>query len=191
MDAASSMIDKLYTRYLLRDFVAKILPGLFVLFSAAFSLEHPFAPIAFSRRLPVWGWLLLLGLAFIAGFSVQAIGEITGWTRIYNDGPSRDSKAREKAIDRMVKLQQRELPWATQQRERYVVLKEMAGNSSLALIMGIILIGLSLISSLAATIGKSIFILAAIGSFYWYNRAQAKDQSYLEEQSAKLSPRKK
>ena len=185
MDSVSSVIDRLYTGYLLRDLVAKVLPGSLVIGALAFSPRTHGISMRWLAHLPWWSWVLAIALAFIVGFAIQAIGEWTGWARIYPDGSSRDETARRAAMDRMVALGSDGSTWATQQRERYVVLKEMAANVSLAAVITIVILVTTLVSPILGLVTRLVFLGSAIACFRWFNRVQASDQRYLEEQIAR------
>jgi len=188
MDSGSSFLDRLYTSYLLRDFVAKILPGLLVLAACLYSPAHPGGFLRLSSHAPLWSWLIALGLAFITGFAVQAIGELIGWASIYPGGSSRDKAVRRAAITRMVHLSDSRNTWVMQQRERYVVLKEMAANASFAVVLSLALVAARYISPVWGIAARAAFLLLTVGAFYWFNRVQADDQRVLEELAAADSP---
>jgi hypothetical protein len=78
--------DAFYQRFLLRDLFAKIVPGLASLFAiGALILGVIFGgldkvPPEIPKKiaeLSLGGWLVLIGIGWIAGFAVQSIGEFT------------------------------------------------------------------------------------------------------------------
>jgi len=187
MSETGSIVDRLYTSYLLRDFVAKVVPGFLILVALLLSLGHqpPLPPSIFD--ISFWGGSFSTGLSFLVGFLVQAIGELLGWTRIYADGSSRNKDARRAAIKRMIEVARSREPAIAQQRERYVVLKEMSGNFSLAIVIGIVLLVSARLPSPVPGLVRFVLISLSLASFLWYNRMQADDQRTLEEIAAPLA----
>jgi len=181
MEAAASLLDRLYTTYILRDFVAKVLPGLVTVVAFAFDPLHPNIALRHLAALPPWAWPFLLGLAFIAGFALQAFGEGLGITRIYPDGPTSDPNARTAGIVRMSWVFESKRPWASQQRERFVVIKEMMANFSLSILL---FAAMALISYTVPTIGPIVRLALALIfliNMIRYSHIMADDQRTLEQ----------
>ena len=183
MSETDSVIDRLYTSYLLRDFVAKVVPGFLVLLSIVLSSGHDRRLLHAIQAFSFWGWFLLIGLAFSIGFLVQALGELVGWTRIYPDGSSHNRAARVNAIHRMIALSRSNQPLITQQRERYVVLKEMSANFSLSIVLAFVLVGSAHLPPPVPGLTRLLLLGFSIAAFLWYNRMQVSDQRTLEEKA--------
>ena len=183
MTDVGGWINGLYTNYLARDFVAKVIPGFILLASFMFGPPSKLRPDDFLRDLPLLAWPFIYGICLAIGFSIQAFGELTRWARIFPRGEKRGD-----SIPRMVKLHRTSQPWAIQQRERYVVIKEMSANVSLALIYSVILIAVSLIGPRFAIAVRLLVIALAIVMLGWYQWAQVRDQRTFELEASKDAP---
>jgi len=144
MSEISKILDQLYTNFLLRDIVAKIIPGLLLATSFILLLidknpidfewledVHPFAGIAF-----------LYGFGMMLGMLCQFIGYRCLGIKIYvwpKDGRGDEVEASlEKAIAFAKTTTCR--PKLARKRERLVILKEMAGNYSVVCFLTVIFI---------------------------------------------------
>ena len=188
MSQLDSVIDRLYTSYLLRDFVAKVVPGFVVLSALALSSGTRDHMLRAVHGLSIWAWFLLTGLSFSVGFLVQATGELIGWTHIYPDGSSHNREARANAIRRMIAPSRSNQPAISQQRERYVVLKEMSANFSLSLIIAVAILVSAQLPPPVPGITRLVLLLLALASFFWYGRMQVDDQRTLEEAAIAPQP---
>lgn len=73
------LFDAFYSRFLLRDVVAKVIPGLLLLLTYASVIKSPEYIIAFFKPgMSVWMWLATFSLSWIVGFAVQSFGETFG-----------------------------------------------------------------------------------------------------------------
>ena len=123
---------------------------------------------AFAAHSP-WLWLLILGATWIAGFAIQALGELTGLVRIYPKAPTR-AEARDKAIARRIQVYKLNETWATQERERYVILKELSGNVALALLIALVYLGFAILAPRTVPAVRLALLLLASSILFWYNR---------------------
>lgn len=139
------LADTLYSRFILRDFVGKVVPGALLTVSTLQSVTFPHSLLDNLSSLPAAIWLALLGFCWIAGFIVQWLGAILG-TRSYPHigdkipGTSaRHTKANTPASDvefHRAVLKYRHLgSQETQQLERFTVIKEACGNGYVSLIL--------------------------------------------------------
>lgn len=75
MEQINSLVDALYTKFLLRDIFGKTIPGLIFLFfsgAAAVEIREIFEFIANQS---LFSWLLTIGIGWLSGFAVQSAGE--------------------------------------------------------------------------------------------------------------------
>jgi hypothetical protein len=130
------VLDYLYSRFILRDFLAKAVPGALVLGSCALLWWDLKTILGGLGKLPIYTYVLLYGIAFVTGFGIQAIGTFSWVVTLrprcerLKDTLARLNTFRERATDKQ-----------QQQHERFVVLKEMTGNTAVALLIGIIIHG--------------------------------------------------
>ena len=165
MSNLGDFFSSFYSKFVLRDLCGKVVPGSIVLFALVSSVVWQEPTAVFD--IPVAGWVIIYGLAWIAGFAVQALGEKTGGIRYYPKILER--KAWEDLLPVDLSSIEMSKPggnkdfgqrnWlgfyncfhgiasdaATQQRERFVVIKEGCGNSFMALIVLEIMIVLDVV----------------------------------------------
>jgi len=181
MSTADTVVDRLYTNYLLRDFVAKLLPGAVFLGTVLLTPYDARLKVHSLDNLPAWTWLLLLGASLVTGFAIQAFGELTGLARIYPRNGNRNY-ARQQAIYRMVALHSLEKPWANLQRERYVVIKEMSATTALALLLSLAYVAVSHYAP-GSVVALRLFIALGISAtLLWYQGLLVRAQREFEEQ---------
>lgn len=133
MNSIETLFDALYTRFLLRDIFAKIVPGTIVILSLSIVQFSITATKEFLLQMGIPSWVLFAGLAWITAYAVQSFGEKLGlihqWPKEH-DEPERRYKLRirygELALDHEKRLV-----------ERYVIIKEASG-------VGYVGLGLSL-----------------------------------------------
>jgi hypothetical protein len=165
------LFELFYSKFLLRDFCGKIIPGFIVIFVGIFILFLPKSSIREVLNFSFWGWVLFIGVAWITGFVVQSFGHVIHLINYVHRGkkgkiPKNISKIKRIFINvfRFFQCssederQQRErkfnnelqfFQYATtdekQQRERTVVIKEAAGNGFVALLICLLFLLFSLI----------------------------------------------
>jgi len=135
MANGSQLIESLYTRLVLRDLFGKVLPGSLVLVGAyvAFLSDAP-SPTRTILRLaeaPFGLWAILVPLAWLTSFAIQAAGELFGLIRYY---PKRVESQAEVA-SQLAEFMSKATPAERQVHERLVVIKEACGNGYLALLV--------------------------------------------------------
>jgi hypothetical protein len=145
-------LEYLYTRFILRDFLAKALPGFLVSLAIYFSFFHNLETVS-----TVWQkvkdssvaltFFILSSylLTFAVGMMVQFIGMQCRIARIHPWTEPETPTTKHMTMREQTKLslqkswifqqQNKELPFALTQRERSAVLKEMTGNLATAIIL--------------------------------------------------------
>ena len=139
-EAISSGLEALYTRLILRDLAGKMAPGALMLVAARAALTSPGEAIRGWDTVPIAGWIMLLGVAWLTGLAVQGLGEFSAhipgvpvryfprrltpdaWHTLIVD------------FDRVATVDDK------QRFERYTVIKEATGNASLALVLSLVLL---------------------------------------------------
>ncbi|MGH8476781.1 MAG: hypothetical protein ACRER2_13605 [Methylococcales bacterium] len=126
-----TIVEALYNNFLLRDLFAKIVPGIIVLESVLYNNPFGDGVVTLAERI---GWaavLVLAGLAWLVGFAVQEIGEITRVIRHHPQSYDQsDYRYRRRIAFRGVASESE-----VQQVERYAVIKEATGNSATAIFL--------------------------------------------------------
>jgi len=137
MTEISVLVDSLYSKLLLRDFFAKIIPGALVILSVAYAFYSYDEVSYYFRNISFWIWVPLIGASWVTAFSIQWFGEFSGLIKYYNKGKYKnlgDYYADLVRFGRAAK--EHEL----QRLERIVVIKEACGNGYLSLLFIYILI---------------------------------------------------
>lgn len=139
MSQLSDALDHLYTQFVLRDILAKFVPGLLTI-TLGFALISP-KGLHIAHRLQVEDGLIpllvLYGVSFMTGMFIQFIGMSLGLERIHVwDAPSSQERVRLSLLKGRDFLRDNGgEPTLLRVRERYAILKEMAGNYGVALLI--------------------------------------------------------
>jgi hypothetical protein len=82
VDALQAIISSLYTNFLLRDFVGKVVPGGVVLFSMAILFAPPRKIFRFVVKLPVVGGIFLISVSWTLMLGLQEVVEVADWNNL-------------------------------------------------------------------------------------------------------------
>ena len=146
MEDLAALFDAFYTRFVLRDLLAKITPGAIVLVAIfTIFIWQPENVAHYLAGLTFWAWTILLAFSWITGMTIQSIGEFLGMIRYY---PKKDKKDNELDRKEWYKLRVEFSKWATPDEERvderFIVIKEACGNGSIALLVVSILLAVKI-----------------------------------------------
>ena len=125
--------DSLYTRFLLRDLFAKVVPGGLLLATIVYTSKLDRYFLSLSER---FDWLLSVGafgLSWVVGFGVQSIGESVRW--IQHHPAEFDNQS--KRYNLRCKFSRLATDIERQQVERYAVIKEACGNAAMAVLLSL------------------------------------------------------
>lgn len=130
-------LSAIYLRFVLRDFFGKMVPGAIFLLALSFAVAQSYGAVPLWHESSFFGWALLLGVAWIVGFALQATGELT---RILRNEPK--SVTRQAFYERLVALHilTRDDRTEALHGERLLVIKEACGNSAMAFLLADILL---------------------------------------------------
>lgn len=128
MEAIDRAIQTVYTRFVLRDFVAKILPGLVLLASLS---SVTFGWSATHEAFQQARWIEAIGIGGIAWILAFAIQEIGHRARIL------DHKSDKVRIEAGVKFSRSCNEDERALRERYIVIKEACGNLFVSIVLSV------------------------------------------------------
>lgn len=150
--------DSLYSSFIARDFFAKVLPGSIVLAAIALSFLNYDTLTQKVKDLPLMFGLLLYGLAWIVGFAVQAIAETLRLSRSFPSDETEDVFRARMTEYRALEMK----PSLALQRERYVVIKEATGNTGVAAILALCMLGITRVCGLGLWPYVGLAVLAAV-----------------------------
>lgn len=128
MNWVVQLLDALYTRFLLLDLFAKVVPGAFAITSTAAVLSSWQKVSETVERMPWWALILWAGAAWTVAFALQFFGETIHALR---DLPT--SKTRDDWYGTLKKFNSQADDRQRQQADRLLVIKEACGNGSVAL----------------------------------------------------------
>jgi hypothetical protein len=129
----ADLANLVYASYAGRDFLAKVMPGFVGLALVGYILSEKLIGISDIKDIPFMAWVLILGVCYAVGFTIQRFGESFCIIRLY--GGDWDSKKYAKKVDTFFK--KAPSMYHRAQRERYVVIKELYGNLAVSLTIGL------------------------------------------------------
>ena len=139
-----SLFDAFYSRFVLRDLLAKVAPGAVFLF-AVFQIfaESVEKQIDYLAELSFWTWIILVALAWIAGITIQSIGEKFHLIRYYpkwTDNNKTEKLNYKTWLKMRNKFSKKISDSEKHEDERLVVIKEACGNGYVAILVSAILL---------------------------------------------------
>jgi hypothetical protein len=190
MSEISDFFESLYSNFILRDILAKVLPGLIGLVSLVILfvpkslhlLRHVFT------NLDLLSIVIIYGISFMFGMLIQFLGMLTPFIVIYVWKDDSRWLTREKSLSKAVEFQKAASKDCNllRQRERFAVLKEMASNYSVAVFLIFIAVIRVVIFPVSGyrpqAIPISILCITIVIILIFQNRMHAIEQKIWEEQ---------
>jgi hypothetical protein len=126
--------------------------------------------------------LALYGLAVAAGFAVQAVGELI---RVHSAHPPDETD--QAFYQRLAAFENLQLtPAIAAQRERLVVVKELAGNLATAALMAVsLLLARSFSLRVARMVGLVLVVLIVVGLIRFHRESRVRQKHYEESMIAR------
>jgi hypothetical protein len=156
MEMWQAVFRNFYTGFLLRDFVGKIIPGLFFLFSVCTIYYEPKKLFQFvTKDLPVYTIIFLAGFSWTITLGTQSLADGLGIWHYFPEDPKEASQPTVKipfwrnllgrgddsAFDKdtldVDEFQSKATEDEEQQYERFVVIKEACGNLFISILFSI------------------------------------------------------
>ena len=189
MSDLSEFFESLYSHFILRDVLAKVIPGLIGL-AAVLSLIMPrIAPRFLSqfRHLDLIAVVITYGVAFMFGMLLQYLGTRLPFLTIHVWEGDEKHTSVQVSLGNAAKFMEaaKERPGLLRQRERLAILKEMSANYATALVLPLLCalrlaFGLVRGNSQQATV---VALVLAIGivALVFQNRFHSMEQRAWEE----------
>lgn len=132
MDNLFGFVEAFYSRFILRDLLAKITPGMILLTTITYIVNDGF-PLNINISFVIG--VFVVSFAWIIGFAIQGLGELTRTIRYHKNKESKENYWKYmQQLEKNGKNNDKDL-------ERIVVIKETCGNASLSIFLsGILLV---------------------------------------------------
>jgi hypothetical protein len=164
--------DAIYSKFILRDLFSKIVPGAIFLCTALLLFDGNLSCILLHGDFSPAVWAILYGIAWILGLALQSLGEVLGLLKFHIYGT--DQKYRSRRIRAHRLATERE----SHELERYLVIKETTGISSIALFLFAAVRFVSLYyvhpGPFWPTAIPSILVVLTASLLYWMHRHMVK-----------------
>ena len=155
------LIEYFYSHFILRDFFGKIIPGSIVIITISSALlnYNDFWKI-FDYLKEIWLWIFFIGISWIAGFTIQSIGERIPrfYIRYYPPCPLINKKIinlNDKIWYKLRKIfHESSNDYENQKSERLVVITEACGNGYVAFMIIFFIIFVNIIHRLFTNIPR-------------------------------------
>lgn len=145
--ATEGLVDAIYSRFLLRDMVGKVVPGSILLFAIIGSFLEKNDVLQLVGKTGFFAALVLISMAWVMAFSIQAFGERLGLIRYFpkipkdeiSNGCVIDDKARFKRYyQKIILFNKHATSLERMERERLLVIRESCGNTYVSLIFSFV-----------------------------------------------------
>lgn len=136
MENLFGLVEAFYSRFILRDLLAKVTPGFMFLGASYLIISDIYTidiPISFGTG------ILLFAISWIVGFAIQGVGEFTKLIKYHVDEDARNRYSQYMNQLNIDKISN------DKDLERLVVIKETCGNSYVSLLLILILYFLNFI----------------------------------------------
>ena len=127
MPELGALFDSFYSRFVLRDLFGKIAPGMMLLCAITIGTKSLSDAVDLAAKASLGAWVLLGGLAWLLGLSLQGLGELVRVVRYFPKGVTWDRWNR-----KIVRFREIARPAHVQDFERFTVVKEACGNAAVA-----------------------------------------------------------
>ena len=194
MRELSDLFESLYSHFILRDVLAKVLPGLIGLASIV-SFFAPRPLIHLRSHLPEPGLTtvaILYGIGFMVGMLIQYLGALAPFIHIHVWREDTRRMTVETSLSRAAQFQKAASgnQVLLRQRERFAVLKEMAANFAASLLLALLAVVRYGVFNRGGPephgIALGILLAAIIVALVFQNRFHAIEQRTWEERVIRL-----
>jgi len=166
MEDLAALFNAFYTRFVLRDLLAKITPGTIVLVAiSTIFIWQPENVAHYLAGLTFWAWTILLAFSWITGITIQSIGEWLekrkeGWGIRYYPKDEFDDNHKEWFKFLVAFSHSDRVTDADKKRaERYAVIKEACGIGSIAFLIVSSLLAVKIVFLLVVSVYDTMGIL--------------------------------
>lgn len=135
-----TFFESLYTRFFLRDFLGKIIPGSGLILWLAKEVTSGERLLSVLEKIPTGCWIVGAGIGWLTGLALQSLGELTGLV-LYWPAGARDP------LDRMVAFDAKASEGMRDRVERLRVMKDACGTGAVVFLL-----------MLVVTIGKFVWM---------------------------------
>jgi hypothetical protein len=145
MDKGENIIDAIYSRFVLRDALGKMVPGS-ILLATIIGSNIPWPPnIDLIKAVPVWAWLGFFGISWIVAFGLQSLGEKVKLIQYLPKCTDVDTW-----YSKYMQFRMNAKTEGLREHERMVVIMEACGNAAIALGASFVFLLIKLLFDLVA-----------------------------------------
>jgi hypothetical protein len=133
------LLDSFYDKLVLRDLVGKVVPGIAFIFSLVAGLIGIDILDHLLDKMTPFLWIVVVGFAWLLGFALQALGEVTHFLRTHPEGKTSfeiDPKppwTRESFYELWAEFHDKSSQHEKIHAERLNVIKEACGNATISI----------------------------------------------------------
>ena len=191
MRELSDLFESLYSHFIMRDVLAKVIPGLIAVLSLlALIAPHSLRILpAHLRELDLLTAVFVYGVSFMSGMLVQYLVSLAPFIRIHVWNEGKRQSTQDKSLAKAVEFHKVAAhdPALLRQRERFAVLKEMAANfagSLLLALLALVRTGVFTHKGLRPPALFAVaFLVAVIIALVFQNRLHAREQQTWEQET--------
>jgi uncharacterized membrane protein len=190
MSEISSLFESLYSHFLLRDIIAKVLPGLFGIL-AIFSMLIPGMkePLQEFLNLPDLIIIVIVyGVSLLFGMILQFLASLFPCIKIHVWKGSDDKSSEEISLEKAVEFLDvaKDRTNLLRKRERLAILKEMSANYAATLVLVLISLLLHIFGGSTGINPRLVIIwliiIGVVTALIFQNRSQAREQQKWEQE---------
>ncbi len=181
----TTIFDSFYTRFVLRDLLAKIVPGATVLLTISITVTDPKCVFDYLADLRFWTWIFLTAFSWTVGIAIQGIGDKIRLIRNYPkwEVPGQREFKLETWYKKIIEFHRVASEDEKQKLERFGVIKEACGNEYVALFIPTILLFIRIVKLYDFDLAVAIIIVIIFmcSLCYMYHEHLQRHYKYLEE----------
>ena len=176
MSDISDTIKYLYREFILRDLLSFITPGAIII-CAMLLLEWDLSQIlTFTKLIPLVLYIPIFGAFFMVGFAIQCLG-----AEIFHVIKFHHRKIDKEHFTRLATFRSKADEKAERQHERFVILKQMCGNSAVAIFIASVLLVIKRWIPCVVPWVLGAMVIAIVISLYWGHLVHVRRQEEWED----------
>lgn len=186
-----SFFNAFYSRFVLRDFLGKIIPGFILATSIGLTQRSLWGMANIFSRSGFMEWVIILSMAWVLGFFIQGLGlwlRVGKW-RLCRDLPAEYEGKEDQYFERMIRLRVKSAH-TRRYMERLLAARDASGNSATSIFLSALLFLIARLINLTPIAyypdvdfwGGFVFLIFLALILRWYHGHLADDRhlKYIE-----------